>query len=114
MGTDDQRRAIVAQIAAQLRDLAEILHVERARLTAAGADTDQLDQVLAELDTTVVLFHDAEIVGAVAQVLDQHGPGPWPDSDLAALAGVDRTELRRMRDQMTAAGLARLADDQAE
>ncbi|WP_157117724.1 hypothetical protein [Nocardia vaccinii] len=46
--------------------------------------------------------HDAEISGAVAQVLSRHGPGPWPDADLASLAGVDLFELQRMRDQITA------------
>lgn len=114
VGTDDQRRAIVTQVAAQLRDLAEILRAERARLAAAGTDTDRLDQVLTELEPIVVGIHDAEISGAVAQVLERHGPGPWPDSDLAALAGVDVTELRRMRDQIAAGGLARPVDDQAE
>lgn len=114
MGTDDPRSAIVAQVAHQLRALAEILHAERARLTAAGADTDRLDQVLAELEPIVVLIHDAESAGAVAQVLERHGPGPWPDNDLATLAGVNVTELRQIRDQMTAAGLARPADDETK
>jgi hypothetical protein len=110
VGADDQPLAVIAQVAAQLRDLADFLRAERARLAAASADTDRLDQVLAELEPIVVNAHDAEISGAVAQVLSRHGPGPWLDADLAVLAGVDLFELRRMRDQITAAGPARPTD----
>ncbi|MFD3431189.1 hypothetical protein [Nocardia fluminea] len=111
MGTEDQRRAIVAEVAAELRDLAELLRGERSRRAAEGTDTELLDQILTELEPAVVLAHDAEIVGAIGRVLERHGPGPWFDADLAAMAGVGLTELRRIRDQMTAAGLARPAAD---
>lgn len=114
MGADDQRRAIIARVAAQLRDLAEYVRAERARLAAIDADTDRLDQLLTELEPIVVLVHDAEISGAVAAVLARHGPGPWLDADLASLANIDVTELRRMRDQITAAGLDRPTDGQTE
>lgn len=102
MSAEDKRRAVTSQVAAELRDLAEYLRSERTRLAATGADTDRLDQALAELEPIVVLMHDAEIAGAVAQVLERHGPGPWLDADLALLAGIDVTELRRMRDQIAA------------
>lgn len=102
MSAEDERRAAMARVAAELRDLAQYLRSEGTRLGEADADTSRLDQVLAELEPILVRFHDAEIAGAVAQVLDRHGPGPWPDADLAALARVDPTELRRIRDQITA------------
>ncbi|MFE3322875.1 hypothetical protein [Nocardia sp. NPDC059195] len=106
MGTEDQRRAIIAEVAAELRDLAEYLRAERARRTEAGRDTELLDRALTELDPLVVLAHEADVAGAIGRVLDRHGPGPWPDADLATVAGVDLTELRRLRDQLAAAGLA--------
>lgn len=110
MGTEDERLAIVARVAAELRDLAEVLRLERARRVAAGTDIEQLDRVLAELDPAVVMAHDAEVTGAVSRVLALHGPGPWPDTDLAAMSGVDPNDLRRMRDQLAAAGLASRPD----
>ncbi|WP_290047942.1 hypothetical protein [Nocardia nova] len=104
MSAEDEHLAAIAQAAAQLRNLAEYLRGERALADVAGGDTDLFDQVLAELEPIVVLAHDAEVAGAVARVLDRYGPGPWSDADLAALPGVDLSELRRIRDQIAAAG----------
>ena len=111
MGTEDRRRAIIAQVAVELRDLAETLRAVRAQEAAAGGNTDWLDQASTDLEPVLVLVHEAEVAGAVGEVLARHGPGPWPDDDLAALAGVAVTELRQLRDQLTAAGPAKPIDD---
>ncbi|MDR7170504.1 hypothetical protein J2W56_004255 [Nocardia kruczakiae] len=107
MGTEDPRLAILRGVAAELRGLAEDLRAERARRAAAGSgDTDWLDRVLADLTPVLVGLHEVELAESVVQVLDRHGPGPWSDDDLAALAGIDSTELRQLRDQLSAAGRA--------
>lgn len=111
VGAEEQRRAILAQVTTQLRDLADYLRGERARMAAAGTSTDEIDQVLAELEPIVVGVHDAEVASAVTGALDIHGPGPWMDADLASVAGVDLTDLRRLRDQLLAAGMIHRPDE---
>ncbi|MEU4838124.1 hypothetical protein [Nocardia testacea] len=67
-------------------------------------------KMLPELDQLASDTHDVETTEAIRLVLDRHGPGPYPDEDLAALAGVDFDRFRRVRRQLVAAGLARPAD----
>lgn len=111
MDAGQQRRAILIHVAAQLRDLAEYLRGERARMAAAGDDTSQIEQVIAELEPILVLTHDAEVSSAITLAIDRHGPGPWFDADLASVAGVELTDLRRIRDQLLAAGMIHRPDD---
>lgn len=106
------RREILARVAANADQLVATLHRERDRRRDAGQDTTWMDQMLPELDQLASDTHDIETTEAIRLVLDRHGPGPYPDEDLAALAGVDLDRFRRVRQQLVAADLAQPADGQ--
>ncbi|MFD4406720.1 hypothetical protein ACFWPH_28555 [Nocardia sp. NPDC058499] len=108
---DADRRETLARVASEADQLAATIRDERDRRRDTGQDTTWMDQILPELDQLATDTHDIEITEAIRQVLERHGPGPYPDRDLAALAGVDIDRFRRVRDQLVAAGLARPADE---
>lgn len=106
----EERLTLLAEAAGRLRDLADFLRAERRRqLAAGGGDAARITQVLAELEPVLVAAHESEVAAAVDVALDRHGEGPWMDADLAAVAGVDLTDLRRLRDQLLAKGTIRPA-----
>lgn len=107
----EQRRVIVTEVATQLRDLADYLRAERGRELAAGEDASLITQVLVELEPALVAAHESEVAEAVDAALHRHGPGPWMNADLAAVAGVDLTDLLRLRDRLLAEGAIGPAPD---
>lgn len=82
------------------------LRAARDHRRAQGQDTTPYDQLLADLEPLGQDVHDLAVIEAIRAATDQHGPGPYPTDDLAAIAGVTVDEARRAMTHLTAAGLA--------
>jgi hypothetical protein len=85
------------------------LRVERDRRRANSEDTGQLDRLLTELEPMARELHELATIDAIRVVITQHGSGPYPVEDMAAIAGVTSAEAHRTLERMLAAGLAQPA-----
>lgn len=104
-GTGDRQRAL-EQAEAATRDLIEAMRADRDRRRDAGEPTTALDGELTELEQSAAELHDARSAAAIRAVVERHGAGPYPDEDLAVLAGLSITDARRALGRLVAAGLA--------
>ncbi|WP_280460897.1 hypothetical protein [Nocardia carnea] len=104
-GARDRQRAIEQAVVAT-RDLIEAMRAELERRRDAGEPTAALDRDLVELEQSAAELRDAQSAAAIRAVVERHGVGPYPDEDLAVLAGLSVTDARRALQRLVAAGLA--------
>lgn len=65
-----------------------------------------MEQFLHGLEPLAEQAHDLVIVDAIRAVIERHGGGPYPAEELAAIAGVDAADARRVLEKLARAGLA--------
>lgn len=115
MDESEQLQRQIAETATLMDGLVTNARSERDRRRAVGEDTAWLEQLLAELEPLTEQAHDLERTDALRCAVQRHGPGPYPPEDLAAIAGIDDVDaLRRVLEQMVAAGLVRPPSDSPE
>jgi hypothetical protein len=102
---ESEQARLIAKVAGDAAELLVTMRRERDCRRAAG-DTVWLDQVLHELEPLVEQIHDLEIFQAIRAVVERHGAGPYPATELAAIAGADTESVRRVLAQMVTEGLA--------
>lgn len=103
---DAERDALIAKVS---NEFAQVVTFARAELAVRGPDDEHaqwLDRLIAGLEPLAEQAHDLETLGAVRQLMQRHGPGPWPIEDLATMTDRDLESVRRVLAGLTQAGLA--------
>jgi hypothetical protein len=105
---DPDRAAAILDTAARMSRLLDDTRAEQARRHAAGdeAGARALAPLVLNLVPAVEQTHDLEVLHAIWKITTQHGTGPYPAEDLAALTGHDLATVRRVLADMIANGLA--------
>jgi hypothetical protein len=101
-----ERQRLLAKAAVDTAELLANVRRERDCRRAAGEDTAWLDKVLSDLEPLAGQARDLEVFQAIRAVVERHGTGPYPVEDLAAIAGADPGDMRRLLSQMVTEGLA--------
>ncbi|MGW4471186.1 hypothetical protein ACWENQ_16085 [Nonomuraea sp. NPDC004354] len=105
-----ERDRILTEIAYDTAGLLATMRRERERRVQAGEDVVWLDLALKELESLAAGTADLVTFRAIRSFVDRHGAGPYPVEELAAIAGVDVEDVRRVLARMDVEGLATPAD----
>lgn len=102
----EAERRLLADLATTMVELVANVRRERDRRQAAGQETTALEQFLHGLEPLAEQAHDLVIADIIRTVIERHGGGPYPAEELAAIAGVDAADTRRVLEQLVHARLA--------
>lgn len=83
-----------------MRNLAAFVRREIDERERTSRNTVQLDYLLNELKSLATEVHGITAMQAVLAVVTRHGPGPWTAEDIAAIAGISRTDAKTGLDEM--------------
>ena len=97
---------LLSQVDGDTAEVVAALRAEIDRRRARGEDADQLGQLLMALEPVVREVHEIATIDAIRVAITQHGGGPYPVEDLAAIAGVTPADAHRALQTIVAAGLA--------